>query len=138
MKDVADLLGRIFISLLFIFESLDTVFFFDNTKKTLTDYGITYHPNILLGFMILLVFIGSILVLIGYYARVGAFMLLVYWLTFTLTVYSFWNDPPSLQRINSLYFMRNMALCGGLLLLIANGAGNYSVKRLIHVMRLPK
>lgn len=138
MKDVADLLGRIFISLLFIFESLDSLFFFDNMKKTLTDYGINYHPNILLGFMIFMIFIGSILVLIGYYARVGAFMLLVYWLTFTLTVYSFWNDPPSLQRINSLYFMRNMALCGGLLLLIANGAGNYSVKRLIHVMRLPK
>ena len=102
------------------------------------DYGVSYYPNILLGTIIFLLFLGSILVLIGYYARVGAFLLLVYWLTFTVIVYSFWNDPPLVQRLNALYFMRNIALSGGLLLLIANGAGNYSVKRLIHVMRLPK
>ena len=82
--------------------------------------------------------LGAIMVLIGYYANVGAILLLTYWLPFTLIVYSFWNDPQPLQRLNALYFMRNLAVCGGLLLLIANGAGKYSVKRLIHVMRLPK
>ena len=138
MKDIADLIGRIFISLLFIYEALDTLLFFDNSKHTMEDYGVSYYPNILLGTIIFLLFLGSILVLIGYYARVGAFLLLVYWLTFTVIVYSFWNDPPLVQRLNALYFMRNIALSGGLLLLIANGAGNYSVKRLIHVMRLPK
>lgn len=138
MKDIADLIGRIFISLLFIYEALDSLLFFDNTKRTMEDYGVSYYPNILLGTIIFLLFLGSILVLIGYYARVGAFLLLVYWLTFTVIVYSFWNDPPLVQRLNALYFMRNIALSGGLLLLIANGAGNYSVKRLIHVMRLPK
>lgn len=138
MKDIADLIGRIFISLLFIYEALDSLLFFDNTKHTMEDYGVSYYPNILLGSIIFLLFLGSILVLIGYYARVGAFFLLVYWLTYTVIVYSFWNDPPLVQRLNALYFMRNIALSGGLLLLIANGAGNYSVKRLIHVMRLPK
>ncbi|HPN72200.1 MAG TPA: DoxX family protein [Saprospiraceae bacterium] len=138
MKDIADLIGRIFISLLFIYEALDSLLFFDNTKSTMEDYGVSYYPNILLGTIIFILFLGSILVLIGYYARIGAFLLLVYWLTFTVIVYSFWNDPPLTQRLNALYFMRNIALSGGLLLLIANGAGNYSVKRLIHVMRLPK
>ncbi|HMS67404.1 MAG: DoxX family protein [Saprospiraceae bacterium] len=138
MKDIADLIGRIFISLLFIYEALDTLLFFDNSKHTMEDYGVSYYPNILLGSIIFLLFLGSILVLIGYYARVGAFFLLVYWLTYTGIVYSFWNDPPLVQRLNALNFMRNIALSGGLLLLIANGAGNYSVKRLIHVMRLPK
>jgi putative oxidoreductase len=104
----------------------------------MTTYGITWHQDLLLGTLIFLLIVGAITVLIGYYANIGAWFLLVYWLPFTLIVYSFWNDPPSVQRLNALYFMRNIAVCGGLLLLIANGAGKYSVKRLIHVMRLPK
>jgi len=138
MKDIADLIGRILISILFLFEAFDSLIFFENTKKTLGIYGITWNPNFMVGFIIFILFVGSIGVLIGYFARTGAVLLLLYWLPFTLLVYSFWNDPPALQRINSLYFMRNMALCGGLLLLVANGAGRYSVKRLIHVMRLPQ
>ncbi|MBK8633162.1 MAG: DoxX family protein [Saprospiraceae bacterium] len=73
MKDIADLIGRIFISLLFIYEALDTLLFFNNSKHTMEDYGVSYYPNILLGSIIFLLFLGSILVLIGYYARVGAF-----------------------------------------------------------------
>ncbi len=68
----------------------------------------------------------------------GAVLLLVYWLPFTLIVYSFWDDAPEYKRVHALYFMRNLALCGGLFLLIANGAGKYSVKRLIYIMKLPR
>jgi putative oxidoreductase len=138
MKDVADLLGRIFISLLFIYEAFDSILFFDNTVRTMKSYGITYNPQLLLGVIIAMLLVGSFLMLIGYYARVGAFLVLLYWLPFTLIVYSFWNDPLEMQRLNALYFMRNIALTGGLLLLLANGAGKYSVRRLIHVMRLPQ
>jgi putative oxidoreductase len=138
MKDIADLLGRIFISMIFVYEAFDTVLFFNNTKRTMVEYGITYRQDLLLGVIIAFLVIGALMVLIGYYANVGAILLLAYWLPFTLIVYSFWDDPQSLQRLNALYFMRNLAVCGGLLLLAANGAGKYSVKRLIHVMRLPK
>ena len=138
MKDLADLLGRIFISFLFIYEAIDGLLFFENTKRTMMQYGITKYTGLLLSTALAMIIIGSILVLIGYYARVGAVLLLMYWLPFTLLVYSFWNDPVSMQRLNALYFMRNMALCGGLLSVLAHGAGDYSVKRLIYVMRLPK
>ncbi|MBK8349419.1 MAG: hypothetical protein IPL08_18135 [Saprospiraceae bacterium] len=56
--------------------------------------------------------------------------MLVYWLPFTLIVYSFWDDNPEYKRLHALYFIRNLALCGGLFLLIANGAGKYSVKKI--------
>ncbi|HMR88273.1 MAG TPA: DoxX family protein, partial [Saprospiraceae bacterium] len=64
--------------------------------------------------------------------------LILYWLPFTLIVYSFWDDPQEYQRLHALYFMRNLAMIGGLLLLMANGAGKYSIKRLIYIMRLPQ
>ncbi len=138
MNDIAELLGRILISFLFIYEAIDTLIFFDKTKTTLSSYHIIWRQDWVIIGLATLLLVGGILVLIGYLARFGATMLLLYWLPYTFIVYSFWDDAPSLQRIHALYFMRNLALCGGLLLLITNGAGKYSIKRLISIMRLPK
>ncbi|MBC7884963.1 MAG: DoxX family protein [Saprospiraceae bacterium] len=138
MKDIADLLGRILIAFLFMYEALDAFVFFDKTKATMTAYGLTWQQDLLLGTIIFALLLGGILVLIGYYANIGAMLLLCYWLPFTVIVYSFWDDPQEYQRLHALYFMRNLAMCGGLLLLMANGAGKYSVKRLIYIMRLPQ
>jgi putative oxidoreductase len=138
LKDIAELLARIWISFVFIYEALDALVFFHKTKATMTAYGILWQQDLVLKVTIFILLIGGILVLIGYFARVGATMLLLYWLPMTLIVYSFWDDPGELRRLHTLYFMRNLALCGGLLLLIANGAGKYSIKRLIYIMKLPK
>jgi len=101
-------------------------------------YGFHWQQDFFLVGSIIFLFIGATMVLIGYYANYGAFFLLVYWLTYTMIIFSFWNDAPEMQRGNALQFVRNLALCGGLLLLMANGSGKYSVKRLIYVLRLPK
>lgn len=138
MKGIADLLGRIFIGIIFFYEVLDTIFFYEHTKETMTAYGITWQQETLLISALVLMGLGAALVFIGYFARVGAVFLLLYWLPYTFIVYSFWNDPPDTQRLNALLFMRNLAIAGGLLLLLANGSGKYSVRRLIHVMRLPQ
>ena len=138
MKDVFDLLARIFIAILFFYEALDSFFFYDTTKATMTKYGFVWQQDFFLVGSIIILTIGALLVLIGYYANYGAFFLLIYWLTYTFFIYSFWNDAPEFQRANALKFVHNLALCGGLLLLMANGAGKYSVKRLIYVLRLPK
>ncbi|MFT4533704.1 MAG: putative oxidoreductase [Saprospiraceae bacterium] len=138
MKGIADLLGRIFLSTIFFFEVLDTIFFYSNAKVSITNYGITSMQDTLLITVLVMMGIGAFLVVIGYFARVGALLLLIVWIPFTFIVYSFWNDPPDLQREQMVFFMRNLALIGGLLLLLANGSGEYSVRRLIHVMRLPK
>ena len=138
MKDIFELMGRIFIAFVFIYEALDALVFFEKTKATMSVYGITWHQDLILTSLIFILILGGIMVLIGYYASVGSVLLLLYWLPYTLIVYSFWNDPVELQRLHALYFMRNLALCGGLMLLLANGAGKYSIKRLLFIMKLPK
>jgi len=138
MKDIADLLARFFIAFIFFYEAYDTIYFWKQTKETMTTYGITWNQDFLLISLIVVLLIGGTMVLIGYYANIGAFLLLLYWVPFTMIVFSFWNDPVEVKRLHSLQFMRNMAICGGLLLFIANGAGKYSVRRLLHTLRLPK
>ncbi len=137
MKNSFDLIGRILIGLVSIFEALDTIVFFQETKQTLQIYNLDFALNLLLVGSIIFLLIGGILVLIGYFSRVGALMLLCYWLPYTFIVYSFWNDDPSVQRVQGLMFLRTMAYCGGLFILLANGSGDYSVKRMFHVLRLP-
>jgi len=138
MKDIADLLARFFIAFMFMYEAIDSIFFFSETKNTMTAYGITWRQDLVLGFVIFILILGASLVALGYLAKFGAFLLLIYWIPFTFIVYDFWTHPEDLKRLNGLYFMRNMAVASALLLMIANGAGKFSVKRLIHVMRLPK
>lgn len=138
MKDLADLLGRIFVAALFLYEAFDSIFHSQKNLETLASYGITWRPRLLLWASVAILVIGGISVLIGYFSRFGAFLLLLYWLPFTLIVYSYWNDPIDLQRLHGLMLMRNLALCGGLLFIIAHGSGKYSVRRLIHTLRLPK
>ena len=138
MKDLLDLIGRIFISLIFLFEAYDSIAFFKHTKETMSEYGLNWQQDFLLYFTIGFLIVGGILVLIGYYVNIGAFLLLIYWVPVTFIVYSFWNDPEEIQHLHSIFFMKNIAIVGGLLLLIVNGSGRYSIKRLIDVPRLPK
>lgn len=138
MKAIFDLLARIMLSAIFIFEVYDSISFYAKTKETMTAYGLSWNQDFLLISVITCLTLGAILVLIGYYANLGAVLLLCYIIPVTLIIYSFWNDPQEVQRIQSIMFMKNVAIIGGLLLLMVNGAGKYSVKRLIHVLRLPK
>ncbi|GLR16056.1 DoxX family protein [Portibacter lacus] len=138
MKDVADLIGRIFLSMIFFFEAYDSIAFFKQTKNTMTAYGLTWNQDMLLYAVIFVLVLGATLVLIGYYANLGAILILLYWIPITFIIFSFWNDPVEVRRIQSIMFMKNIAIVGGLLLLIVNGSGKYSVKRLIYRLKLPK
>jgi len=130
MKDIADLIARIFIALIFLFEAYDSIKFFKTTKETMTDYGVTWNQDLLLIGAIFLMIIGGILVLSGYRSSFGGILLLLFYVPVTFIVHSWWNDPPELQRSESILFMKNVAIMGGLLLVVANGSGRYSIKRL--------
>jgi len=137
MKNSIDLTARIFIAIMFYYEAFDSFLYFDDTKRTMSIYGLTWKQDFLLGSVIVFLIIGATLVLMGYYSRFGAFLLLVYLVPTTFIVYSFWNDPPDIQRVQMINFMKNLAIIGGLLLLTIHKPGKYSIKRLIYFMRLP-
>lgn len=137
-KKIVELAGRIILGLFFFFQAIDTIVYFAQTRETLTSYGIVWAQDLIIVLSIIFLLIGSVMVIIGYYASVGAIMLFIYWFLFTLIVYSFWNDSPEEKNLSITYFSRNMALCGGLLILAANGAKGWSVNRIFHVLRLPK
>lgn len=137
MKDILDLLGRACIAFIFLFEAYDSIWYFQDTQEKMTAYGITWRQDLLLVGAIILLLMGGILVLIGYRAKFGALLLLTYWIPVTFIVHSFWNDPPEIEREQSVLFMRNIAIIGGLLFVYVNGSGRYSIKRLFATFRVP-
>ncbi|MDX1684164.1 MAG: DoxX family protein [Saprospiraceae bacterium] len=138
MKDILDLVARVLISCIFLFEAYDSVAYYKNTKQTMIDYNLTWQTDILLIASIILLIVGGIFLLIGYRSALAATMLLMYWIPVTFIVYSFWNDPEEYRRLHSIFFMKNMAVVGGLLMIIVHGSGKYSVRRLIQAVRVPK
>ncbi|MGE5355730.1 MAG: DoxX family protein [Deltaproteobacteria bacterium] len=137
MKNTFDLMARVFIAILFYYEALDSFWYFEKTKETMSIYGLTWRQDLLLSLTIAALIIGATLVLIGYYSNFGAFLLLLYIVPTTFIIFSFWNDPVVVRRIQMINFMRNLAIIGALLLLIVNKPGSYSVKSLIYTLRLP-
>ncbi len=138
MKDILDLLGRIFLSMIFFWEAYDSIAFYDSVKRTMTNYGITWNQDLLLIACITFLIVGALCLLLGYRASMGALLLLCYWIPITFIVYSFWNDPVSERRMQSILFMKNMAIIGGLLMVAVNGSGKFSIKRMIAASRPPK
>ncbi|MFK7937403.1 MAG: DoxX family protein, partial [Saprospiraceae bacterium] len=137
MKDIVDLIARILISFIFLFEAYDYIRNFEETKMAMANYGISWQPNSLLVGAIMLLILGGMMVLSGYRSGLGATLLLFYWIPVTFIMHSFWNDPEATRQLAEMHFMKNLAIIGGLLTVLVNGSGRYSIRRLFATARVP-
>ena len=136
MRDLIDLIGRIFLATIFIFEAIDPTLYFEKTKQVMTAHHLTWNQNFMLYGAIFLLIAGGLMVLFGYRSTLGAILLLMYWVPVTFIVYDFWNSPKAELREQSILFMKNIAIIGGLLMLAGKGSGRYSIKRLLATTRV--
>jgi putative oxidoreductase len=136
MRDITDLIGRVFLATIFIFEAIDTFLHIDKTKGTMTMHGLNDNQDLLIYCTLFLLFVGGVMVLLGYRTTMGAFMLLLYWIPVTIIVHDFWNFRGDELRQQSILFMKDIAIIGGLLMLIGKGSGRYSMKKLLATTRV--
>ncbi|MBL7796879.1 MAG: DoxX family protein [Saprospiraceae bacterium] len=136
MRDITDLIGRILLSAIFFFEAIDSALYFDKTKDSMTHHGLTWNQDMLLYGAILFLLLGGTMVLLGYRSSLGAILLLMYWIPVTFIVHDFWSYPEDQIRLQKILFMKDMAIIGGLLMLLGKGSGRYSVKRLLATTRV--
>lgn len=73
---------------------------------------------------------GGLSLLLGYKSRLGALLLFLFLIPVTLTFHNWWSyvDPKE-QHVNMLFFLHNMTLMGGLLLVMTFGPGPLSIDR---------
>jgi putative oxidoreductase len=86
------------------------------------------YPEVLLPGAIAFSILGGVSVLIGYRARLGALLLLVFLVPASYYFHDFWNLPDGKDKMEqTIHFFKNVSIMGAMVFLIAVGAGPGSV-----------
>jgi putative oxidoreductase len=76
----------------------------------------------------ILALVGGLSVLLGYRARFGAFLLLLFLVPVTLVMHRFWGlADPQVAQLQKVMFMKNVSMMGGALMLMFYGSGPASL-----------
>ncbi len=118
-KNYSQLIARILLSGVFIQSGISKIFNSDGTREFMVSRGL---PGFLLIPTIIVLLVGGVSILIGYKARLGAWLLIGFLIPATLI---FHTDFPQ----EKIAFFKNLGLIGGLLLITSFGAGLFSLDR---------
>jgi putative oxidoreductase len=122
------LLARLMIAAIFLAGAIgNKIPQFKATADYMASEGVP-NPKFALFGAIGLLLIGGLSVILGAWTRFGSIFLLVFLTAATWYFHDFWRIVDPVQRqLQSIQFMKNMAIAGGLLSLIAFGGGPWSV-----------
>jgi putative oxidoreductase len=119
VQNASELAGRILLSVLFLLSGLGKVGAYSATAGYMSSVGV---PSVLLPVVIATEVLGAIAIILGWQTRVVALLLAGYALLTALVFHINFAD-----QIEMIMFLKNVSIAGGLLLLVANGAGPLSL-----------
>jgi putative oxidoreductase len=71
---------------------------------------------------------GGLSILLGYHARIGAWLIVLFLVPVTLAMHRFWGiSDPTVAQAQMIMFMKNLSIIGGALLISQFGAGPLSL-----------
>ncbi len=71
---------------------------------------------------------GGLLILLGYRAKLGAWLIVLFLVPVSLMMHKFWTvTDPMMAQIQMILFMKNVSMLGGALLITQFGAGPFSL-----------
>ena len=124
-------LGRLLIALIFIRAGINKLGSIAATVATMRNHGIPY-PDILVWGAIVLELGGGLMLVAGLYARWVALALFFYTLSLALIFHAYWTvSDPAAARSDASSFFGHLSMMGGMLFVVAFGAGAYSVDALM-------
>jgi putative oxidoreductase len=120
----AQLVGRVALGAIFMVSGLGKLAAWQGTAAYAGSKGV---PEVLLAIATALEVLGAISLIVGFRARWGALALLVFLVPVTLVFHNFWAVPAAQQQMEMANFLKNLGICGGLLIVFGRGAGAFSV-----------
>ncbi|MEO1693461.1 MAG: DoxX family protein, partial [Cyanobacteria bacterium J06631_6] len=128
-------LARIFLSSIFLWSGTNKIIDPLASLAKMTAQGMPFTSVLLVG-AIALEILGGLSVLLGIKPRWGAVMLVIFLVPATLIFHTDFST-----ELEQAMFLKNLAMLGGLLLLIQNGGGNivlWSENRLFSASKAPE
>ncbi len=126
-ESIAPVVGRCMLAALFVLAGVGKIQNWDETAASMTAHGISAAGPLLA--LSVVIEIGAGLALVaGFRTRLMALVLFLFTLAVSFVMHDFWtiSDNAELARTQMQLFAKNMAIAGGLLLLVGMGAGRLS------------
>lgn len=111
--------GRILLALIFLISGYDKIIGYAGTQGYMESFGV---PGMLLPLVIALEIVGGLALIAGWHARLAAFLLAGFTLVSAAIFHANLGD-----QTQYLFFMKNLAIAGGFLMIVAQGPGPYSL-----------
>src|SRR6266568_2324874 len=124
-KGVVVLLGRLLFVLIFLMAgpnhfSKQTIAFAASQGVPLASIAVPLSGVLALA--------GGLSILLGYRAKLGAWLIALFLVPVTLMMHKFWTvQDPMMAQIQMILFMKNVSMLGGALLISQFGAGPFSL-----------
>jgi putative oxidoreductase len=125
---VLALIGRLMLVAIFVLSAVgQKIPKFSETAAYMGLEGVPMPKVMLVGAIAFLI-VGGLSVGIGFKARIGATLLLVFLLLATYFFHDFWTQiDPMLKQEQMIQFMKNASMMGAMLIIIAHGPGLMSI-----------
>jgi putative oxidoreductase len=121
LSNVSELAGRVLLALLFLLSGLGKLGAYAGTAAYMASQGV---PGALLPVVIFTEVVGAAAIIVGWQTRIVAFLLAGFTLLSALLFHNNLSD-----QVQMIMFFKNVAITGGFLLLVAHGAGRWSLDR---------
>jgi putative oxidoreductase len=119
------LLGRFFFAAIFLMSSLGH--FSKQTIAFATSQGVPL-ASLSVPFSGLMALAGAVSILLGYRAKLGAWLIVLFLVPVTFMMHKFWTvHDPMMAQTQLVMFMKNVAILGAALLISQFGAGPFSL-----------
>ena len=120
------LLARVLLVALFLPAGLSKIGGFEGTVGYIASAGLPL-PSVAAAVAIVVEVVGPLALLVGFGTRIAALVLAVFTLVASVFFHAFWAVPADQAFVQQLMFMKNIGVVGGLLALVAFGAGRFSL-----------
>ena len=119
-NNTATLAGRAMLAAIFIIAGINKIGAYAGTQAYMESVGL---PGMLLPAVIALEVLGGIAILIGFQTRIAAALLAGFTVLAAIIFHSDFSQP-----MQSILFMKNIAIAGAFLMLVSQGPGQWAIK----------
>ena len=116
---IIDVLGRIFLSTLFLIEGTNKIFNYEGTIQYMENFGV---PGYLAIPAIILEILFPLLLIIGYQTKIAALVMMIFTIVVAIIFHTNFDD-----QMQFITFFKDIAIAGGFIIIFVNGAGKFSV-----------
>lgn len=126
IKDALSLSARALIALLFIPSGVAKLLGFAGATTYIASKGVPF-PAIAAAIAVIVEVGFGLLLLSGFQTKWAALVIAGFTLVVTLVFHNYWAVAPDVFTVQRLFFFKNLAIVGGLMAIVAMGAGSWSI-----------